>query len=226
MSTGGKNYPLRFSWTAPNLYFVDTPEIPPGVLIGSSSTSSSTSTRTAVPASATSPSPTDSPTSKGKSSNTGPIVGGVVGGIALIAAAVLGIFYLRRRRTRPAYAAPSEGAPSPFDGEPLAQPQKGYVMGQSDDGTHTSSLLPVSPMNPMRVYVRAFIPSLRSVRASCKFFISSQNPNDPTTFPNVQATSNTSYTTNDSPTTIYGTQQGAGNTQVTRPQGNHGLPIV
>ena len=139
------------------------------MLIGSSNTSSSTSTSTAGPTGATALDPTDSPTSKGKSSNTGPIVGGVVGGIAVIAAAVLGIFYLRRRRTRPAYAAPSEGAPSTFDGEPLAPPQKGYGMGQSDDGAHTSSLLPASPMS-MRVYVRAFVPWLRSVRASCKFF--------------------------------------------------------
>ena len=179
-TVGGKNYPLPFSWTAPNLNFVDNPEIPPGVLIGALNTPSSSSTTAAGPTSSASPNPAASPTSTGtgKSSNTGPIVGGVVAGIAVIGAAVLGIFYLRRRRTTPAYAAPSEGAPpSPFYGE--LQPQKGY-MGQSDDGTtQTSSLPPATRMTPMRVYVRAFVPSLHSVRASCDFFLpESERPND------------------------------------------------
>ena len=164
-----------FSWTAPNLHFVDSPEIPPGVLIGSSTTSSSSSTTSSSPSTTTasptrsaSPTPAPSPTSTGKSSHTGPFVGGVFAGIAVIGAVVLGIVHLRRRRPTPAYAAPSEGAPSsPFHGEP--QPQKGY-MGQSlaDDGTHTSSLPPATRMSPMRLYVRAFVPSLRSVRASCE----------------------------------------------------------
>ena len=155
-------------------------------------------------------------------------MGGVVAGIAVVAVAVLGFFYLRRRRTRPQYAAPpsSFGAdddPFVFSGE--LQPQRGSIKPPSSDGHHTSSSVPASSM---RMYVRVFVSPLRSVRASsCNFFLSSQNPNDPTTFPNLQAAS---YTPSASPRAIYGPQPGTGNTlanmQVTRPQGYHGLPTV
>ena len=173
----------------------------------------------------TSPTSTGSPDSKGKSSNTGPIVGGIVAGIAVVAIAVLGFFYLRRRRTRPQYAAPpsSFGAGDDlFGGGP--QPQRESIKGPSSDGHHTSSSVPTPPM---RMYVRAFVPPLLSVCASsCNFFPSFQDPNDPTTFPSLQ----TPYTPSASPRAIYGPQQDIGSTlvamQVTRPHGYHCLPTV
>ena len=164
-----------------NPYFSDTPEIPAGALIGSSSTS----TRTAATASATQSTPPTavvSSDSKGKSSNTGPIVGGVVAAIAIIAVAVLGFFYLQRRGTGPQYAAPSSTHVAnhesfSFDGVP--QPQRGSIKGPSDDGHHASSMSSSVPASPsMRVYVRAFV-SFRLVRSSsCSF---SQTPRIRTT---------------------------------------------
>jgi len=179
----------------------NTPEIPAGAFVSPTSSS----TRPAGATRSASPTSTVSPESRGKSSNTGPIVGGVVAGIAVVAVAVLGFFYLRRRRTRSQYAAPpsSFGADDDtlvFGGEP--QPHRGAIKPPSSDDHYTSSSVPASPM---RMY----------------------NPNDPTTFPNLQTAS---YTPSASPRAIYGPQPGTGNPlanmQVTRPQGYHGLPTV
>lgn len=109
-------------------------------------------------------------------------MGGVVAAIAIIAVAVLGFFYLQRRRTGPQYAAPSSGyvadhEPFSFDGMP--QPQRGSIKGPSDDGHHASSMTSSVPGSPsMRVYVRAFVSFLLVHSSSCSF---SQSPRTRTT---------------------------------------------
>ena len=68
-------------------------------------------------------------------------MGGIVAGIAVVAVAVLGFFNLRRRRTRPQYAAPPssfvvEDDPFVFGG--VLHPRRGSIKGLSSDGHHTS----------------------------------------------------------------------------------------
>ena len=144
---------------SPTSCSIDTPEVPPGAVLGPSGvtvaasatphTSSALSTK-ASKSPSTLPSPT--PTG-GSSSNTGAIVGGVVGGVVAISIAVVAIvFFLRRQQTQaPPAALPGTGAPQP--------PIHGYQQPLMDNGMHTASTLTGTPVFPVKLYVRVFVPN-------------------------------------------------------------------
>jgi hypothetical protein len=68
---------------------------------------------------------------KKKSSNAGPIAGGVVGGLAVVAAAVVAIFYFRSRQKRKTAANVSANGPGPFeDGAGGFTGTTDYITGQ------------------------------------------------------------------------------------------------
>lgn len=154
----------------------------------------------------------------GGSSAVGPVTGLVVGCIlaALIAVAVI-VFY-RRRRSRAA-AAESAGVSASNPQPPL-----------SDEGTAGPSSLSGSPIK-MRLYVRVFEPRMRPL---CHFlpFTSTQDPNDPSTFPGYQGDRHTQ----DIPPQVTMSSNiisgnTVSNTQTSLPhegraRGYHGLPIV
>jgi hypothetical protein len=182
-SVGGEHRPiLSFSASLrSHIHFlIDKPELGPGAVLGPSAVSTSSST-----------SPSTSPTHSPKS-NTGAIVGGVVGGVVAISTsiAVVVIFvYLRPRRSRA--LAPSVGAsrpPTDETKEPLTE--EGTNMGSSLPGT---SSIHETLEAPMRIYVRVFIPNPPSrpcvliiTCAILRFYIYTQDPDDPTTFPGYQ----------------------------------------
>ena len=125
------------------LAFIDTPEVLPGQVPGSSSSSSSvrgSSTATPIPTGKHSP-------------NVGPIAGGAVGGIAAIFLIVAGLFFYRRRRRLLASAVPL----SPGGGSSNAFSLMDQVpRPMSDQGTLASSLPDTT--SPMKIYVRIFVP--------------------------------------------------------------------
>ena len=121
-------------------FFLDSPEISPGVLITASAT----------------PSP-----SGGSSPNTGIIVGGVVGGVAVIviAIAVVAIFFLRQRRVRASsdvIPAITEGT-APFSVSSAPQPMKQGRNALADNLTLGSLTTPDSPATSMGAYVSEFV---------------------------------------------------------------------
>ncbi len=149
------------SLVASNLRFSDSPEIGPGSLIGDPgsviTTPTGTSSAATIFTGVASSDPSFFSSSRGSSPNTGAIVGGVVAGVAVIAIAVLGFFYLRRRRTKaPTSAFVDEGASPPHnDGA------ERKLLDDSTDASLSTSEIQAS-IAPMRVYVRVSIPSLHS----------------------------------------------------------------
>jgi hypothetical protein len=113
------------------LFYIDTPEVDSGSLIGPSSTYS------------LSPSSTGSPTPlpRGRSSDTGAIAGGVAGGIAAITIVIVAIFYLRRRS------------------QATSAVSAGFGASQSQQSLSDESVPPSSSGSPMamRFYVRDFV---------------------------------------------------------------------
>ena len=118
-------------------FFLDSPEISPGVLITAASSS-----------------PTPSP-SGASSTNTGFIVAGIVGGLAVITIAAVVIFFLRRQRMRASSdkfaAITGDTAPFAVGGAP--QPMKQGRNALADNVTLGSLPIPDSPTTPMGVYV-------------------------------------------------------------------------
>jgi len=99
--------------------------------------------------------------------NKGAIAGVAIGIIAAVVIAALAIFYLRRRGRRAPSArfiidpvSNGAGAPRVFNTQP--EPNKEVMKGPSDGGALDLSTMPVLPTTPMKVYVRIFMPSLRS----------------------------------------------------------------
>lgn len=168
ITVGGENFLffrffLIINVSHPRPVFIDTPEILPGKLIG---TSGATTAATAATATATggaagshttssrvAGSSTDvpTPTPKSGSSNVGAIVGGVVGGVAAISIAVAAIFFfMRRERTQaPIAATPAVGVSLPPPMEEIQQPL-------ADDSTYAGSTMPGTPVIPMKLYVCLF----------------------------------------------------------------------
>ena len=184
-------YFSHYQFLTPTSCFLDSPELAPGAILGSSgATVSASGTRSGATSSPVSESssavkPTSSPSSK-SSSNTGAIVGGVVGGLVVISlAAVAIVFFLRRRRQdAPAVTPPVVDTSQPPMDE-VQQPLRmddGYA-SSSIPGTIGTSSIPgtigissMSPLAPMRIYVRFSCPISRrasvcsSHARSCPFF--------------------------------------------------------
>jgi hypothetical protein len=159
---------LTVNFSHPCPIDLDSPEILPGKLLGTSSSVTSHaagattggsvgSHTTSVSAhSGDSSTGLPAPTSKGgSSSNTGAIVGGVVGGVAAISIAVAAIFFFLRQQ-RP--QAPSMAA---TPGIGASQPAMDEVRPLTDDSTYAGSMMPETPVTavPMRLYVRVFMPN-------------------------------------------------------------------
>jgi hypothetical protein len=155
----------------------------------------------------------------------GAIAGGVVGGVAAVSiAAVALFFFLRRQHPK----APS----STYGVGGMPQPQMDeYRQPMSDDGTGTyvAPSAPGTPVTPMKLYVRIFVPS-SDLCSHVGFFSCAQDPNDPSTFPGYRQSGPGSDVTTPPPFSPYNT--GAGNTlanmQTSSPgtAGYHGLPTV
>ena len=97
----------------------------------------------------------------------GVIAGAVIAIIAVVVIAALAIFYVRRRGQRAPSAgfiidpvSNGAGAPMVFNTQP--ELNKEVMKGPSDGGALDLSTMPVLPTTPMKVYVRIFVPSLRS----------------------------------------------------------------
>ena len=157
-----------FSFAVSHLWLLVTPEIAPGALIVSSdaaSTASSGTFPTSGPAitsdsrsqtSLSSPTSHSSGDSSSKSSKlpVGAIAGASVGGVAVIAIAVLGIFYLRRQPPKaPSAAFMTDGVPKPHNES---------IRPLTEDVTPASSMMLHTPVSTMRVYVCIFVLSFRS----------------------------------------------------------------
>jgi hypothetical protein len=209
----------------PHTYvFLDTPEINPGVLIGStSSTASPLPGSTAVTSSHSSPSsgsdsssaPTPSHSGSGGSkAPIGAIVGGAVGGAAVIALIVLGIVFLRRPRQ-------SQVAPSAAFMVEAARPFNEPPQPPSTVTTPAPSSVPDTPVSTMRLYVRTFV----ILVGSCSLtFLYTQNPDDSSTYPGYPEAQ---YVPDVPPLPQ---NNGNGNTlanmQMSRPGAYNGLPTV
>ena len=83
------------------------------------------------------------------------IAGGVAGGIAAVAIAGVAVFFfLRRRRQR------SQASSTPLTAEQQME-QVQDPPPPSDDGKFAPPSAPETPLAPMRLYVRVFVPPLR-----------------------------------------------------------------
>ncbi|KAF3938999.1 hypothetical protein ABW19_dt0205013 [Dactylella cylindrospora] len=85
-----------------------------------------TSTTTPTQGSSGSQGPNDG---ESKQNLAGPIAGGVVGGIAVIAGAILLVFFLRRRKPSHQYAAAEQGLPPQYDQVHMSNPYGGMDRG-------------------------------------------------------------------------------------------------
>lgn len=140
-------------------YFLDSPEIGPGGLISNTTNSTGTTPDpTSSQAVTSSSSPYTSTSSGGGGPNAAVIGGSVVAGIAVIAVAVVGIFYLRRRHPM------RQSATFPVDGESQlkSQPQNEARGLPSQDGTQESLPMHEVSRPTMKLYVRILVPSFRS----------------------------------------------------------------
>jgi len=195
LGVGGMNYlPLPYFLLAAShpQFFLDSPEIGPGALIGvSSSTTGAGPTPGGSPHPTTFPGPGSSPLSAPTSSpsygssssgrgslNTGVIVGAAVGGTSVIALAILASIYLRKSRPTPPSAAVVVGY-----GASLQPPHDVKMPLPPDDRSHDASSLTLqtqTPIPPMRVYVCFFLFSclccVSCVRAH--FLSCTQSPNE------------------------------------------------
>ena len=167
-TVGGGN-PLFFlivNISHPRPVVLDSPEVLPGKLLGTSSVTSHAagattggsvgSHTTSLSAhSGDSSTGLPAPTSKGgSSSNTGAIVGGVVGGVAAISIAVAAIFFFLRQQR------PQASSMAATPGVIASQPAMDEVRPLTDDSTYAGSTMPGTPVTavPMRLYVRVFTP--------------------------------------------------------------------
>jgi len=181
----------------------DSPEVGPGVLIGSSSTASPLPGATAVTSSHSSPSsgsgsssaPTPSQSGSGGSKvPVGAIVGAVVGGAAVIALVVLGVLYLRR----PRQVAPSTA----FMAQVPARPYSEVPQTPSNVPTPAPSSIPDTPSSTMRLY----------------------NPDDSSTYPGYHGSQ---YMPDVPPLPQHnGNENTLANMQMSRPGAYNGLPTV
>ena len=192
LGVGGRNLlPLPYVLLAAShpQFFLDSPEIGPGGLIGISSPTTTAPTPgnspnpTTFPKTSSSPlfAPTTSPTYHDSSSSgrvspsTGVIVGAAVGGTTTIALAILASIYLRKSRSTPSSATMAVG----YDAS--SQPPHDVKMPlPPDDRSHdasSSTLQTQTPIPPMRVYVCNFLFScLCYVSSVCSFFVVSTEP--------------------------------------------------
>ena len=169
-----------------------------------------------------------------------------MGGLVVISlAAVAIVFFLRRRRQdAPAVTPPVVDTSQPPMDE-VQQPLRmddGYA-SSSIPGTIGTSSIPgtigissMSPLAPMRIYVRFSCPISRrasvcsSHARSCPFFFfffDTQDPNDPTTFPGYQEVPQSPATPPQGAVpSLSGTGNSLATMQTSRVQGYNGLPTV
>ena len=239
ITVGGENFLffrffLIINVSHPRPVFIDTPEILPGKLIGTSgATTAATATATGGAAgshttsSRVAGSSTDvpTPTPKSGSSNVGAIVGGVVGGVAAISIAVAAIFFfMRRERTQaPIAATPAVGVSQPPPMEEIQQPL-------ADDSTYAGSTMPGTPVIPMKLYVCLFFRVHSAFSFLCMLmsatFFDTQDPSDPTTYPGYQGVPQSPDTPQGFAPSLNGNTNSLATMQTSRTQGYHGLPTV
>lgn len=170
-------------------FFLDSPEIGPGGLIGISSsttgagpTPGNSPNPTTFPGPGSSPlsAPTSSPSygssSSGRGSlNTGVIVGAAVGGTSVIALAILASIYLRKSRPTPPSAAVVVGYGA--SSQPLHDVKMPLPPDDRSHDASSSTLQTQTPIPPMRVYVCIFLFSyLCCVSCGRSFFLSCTEP--------------------------------------------------
>jgi len=128
-------------------------------------------------------------------------VGGAVGGTVVIAIAVVGVFFLRRKP-------PNRSSPA-FVIDIPSQPHRESQKALSDDGNHTRSSTIGTPIVPMRLYVRILRPHILRCVLACSFILPVQDPNDTTTFPGYRESLHAPYGSAQPP---FSQHSGTGNT--------------